>query len=126
MLKRSGLDYWPRLDVTYYDDWEDFLEKNPDANLYFATTKGRHVYSDVRYHDGDYIVFGRETGGIPEEILMQHPDRCVRIPMAGEERSLSLSNSVAIVLYEALRQNDFARLTLKGQLHEHQWKPEDM
>lgn len=126
MLKRSGLDYWPRLDVSYYDDWEDFLTKNPGADLYFATTKGRHVYSDVKYPEGAYIVFGRESGGIPEEILMQHPKRCVRIPMAGEERSLNLSNSVAIVLYEALRQHDFSGLTMKGQLHNHKWKPEDM
>lgn len=126
MLKRSGLDYWPRLDVNYYDDWEDFLSKNPGADLYFATTKGRHVYSDVNYKDNSYIVFGKESAGIPEEILMRHPDRCVRIPMAGEERSLNLSNSVAIVLYEALRQNNFFDLTLKGQLHEHQWRAEDM
>ena len=109
-LKRAGMDYWKDLDVNTYVNWEDFCEKNPDAKLYFATTKARHVYSDVKYESDCYIVFGKESAGIPEEILKEHPDTCVRIPMVGETRSLNLSNSVAIVLYEALRQNDFSNI----------------
>ena len=121
-LKRAGMDYWKDLDVTTYVNWEDFCEKNPDAKLYFATTKARHVYSDVNYEADCYIVFGKESAGIPEEILKDHPDTCVRIPMVGETRSLNLSNSVAIVLYEALRQNDFANMKLEGELHRLQWE----
>lgn len=121
-LKRAGMDYWKDLDVTTYVNWEDFCEKNPDAKLYFATTKARHVYSDVNYEADSYIVFGKESAGIPEEILKDHPDTCVRIPMVGETRSLNLSNSVAIVLYEALRQNDFANMKLEGELHRLQWE----
>ena len=121
-LKRAGMDYWKDLDVTTYVNWEDFCEKNPDAKLYFATTKARHVYSDVNYEADSYIVFGKESAGIPEEILKDHPDTCVRIPMVGETRSLNLSNSVAIVLYEALRQNDFSNMKLEGELHRLQWE----
>ena len=121
-LKRAGMDYWKDLDVTTYVNWEDFCEKNPDAKLYFATTKARHVYSDVNYEADCYIVFGKESAGIPEEILKDHPDTCVRIPMVGETRSLNLSNSVAIVLYEALRQNDFSNMKLEGELHRLQWE----
>ena len=102
-LKRAGMDYWPDLDVTTYVDYEDFLVRNPGAQIFYATTKGRHIYSDASYPDGCYIMFGKESAGIPEEILREHPDTCVRIPMIGETRSLNLSNSVAVVLYEALR-----------------------
>ena len=121
-LKRAGMDYWKDLDVTTYVNWEDFCEKNPEVKLYFATTKARHVYSDVNYEADCYIVFGKESAGIPEEILKEHPETCVRIPMVGETRSLNLSNSVAIVLYEALRQNDFSNMKLEGELHRLQWE----
>ena len=97
-LKRAGMDYWSELDVTTYVNFEDFLARNPGAKLYFATTKGKHIYSDAQYEDNCYIMFGKESAGIPEEILKEHPDTCVRIPMIGETRSLNLSNSVAIVL----------------------------
>lgn len=120
-LKRAGMDYWKELDVTTYVNWEDFQQRNPQAKIYYATTKGRHVYSDVTYEENCFIMFGRESGGIPEEILKDHPDECVRIPMVGETRSLNLSNSVAIVLYEALRQNHFAHMKLVGQLHQLSW-----
>lgn len=120
-LKRAGMDYWSDLDVTTYIDYEDFLIKNPGARLYFATTKGRHIYSDAHYEDNCYIVFGKESAGIPEEILKEHPDTCVRIPMIGETRSLNLSNSVAVVLYEALRQQGFAHMKTEGELHWLHW-----
>ncbi|MBR2045595.1 MAG: tRNA (cytidine(34)-2'-O)-methyltransferase [Agathobacter sp.] len=121
-LKRAGMDYWKDLDVTTYVNWQDFCEKNPDAKIYYATTKAHHVYSEVSYEPDCYIMFGKESAGIPEEILKDHPDTCVRIPMVGETRSLNLSNSVAIVLYEALRQNDFANMKLEGELHRLQWE----
>ncbi len=125
-LKRAGMDYWDKLDVTRYDDWNDFCERNPGAKVYMATTKGRHVYSDVKFEDDCYIMFGKESAGIPEEILVEHPENCIRIPMLEEIRSLNLSNSVAIVLYEALRQNNFHDMELKGMLHRLHWAPEDM
>lgn len=121
-LKRAGMDYWADLDVTRYIDWNDFLEKNKGAKIYMATTKGKHVYSDVKFEPGSYIMFGKESAGIPEEILIEHPDECIRIPMIGETRSLNLSNSVAIVLYEALRQNNFESMKLEGELHRLKWK----
>lgn len=99
-LKRAGMDYWKDLDVTTYLDYEDFLEKNPNAKIYYATTKALKTYTDVQYEEDCYIMFGKESAGIPEEILMEHKDNCVRIPMINEIRSLNLSNSVAIVLYE--------------------------
>ncbi|MCI7130996.1 MAG: tRNA (cytidine(34)-2'-O)-methyltransferase [Lachnospiraceae bacterium] len=120
-LKRAGMDYWSELDVMTYVDYEDFLARNPGAKIYFATTKGRHIYSDARYEDNCYIMFGKESAGIPEEILKEHPDTCVRIPMIGETRSLNLSNSVAIVLYEALRQQGFAHMKTEGELHRLHW-----
>lgn len=120
-LKRAGMDYWKDLDVTTYVNWEDFCAKNPDVKVYYATTKARHVYSDVNYEPDCYIVFGKESAGIPEEILKENPDTCVRIPMVGETRSLNLSNSVAIVLYEALRQNEFSHMKLEGELHRLSW-----
>lgn len=121
-LKRAGMDYWGQLDVTTYVNYEDFLQKNPGAKVYYATTKGRHVYSDVQYEEDCYIMFGKESAGIPEEILKEHPNACVRIPMIGETRSLNLSNSVAIVLYEALRQYDFSHMKLEGELHRLSWE----
>lgn len=121
-LKRAGMDYWKELDVTTYVNWQDFCERNPEAKLYFATTKARHVYSEVNYEEDCYIVFGKESAGIPEEILKEHPETCVRIPMVGETRSLNLSNSAAIVLYEALRQNEFSNMKLEGELHRLNWE----
>ena len=121
MLKRAGLDYWPDLDVTVYDDFDDFMEKNPGARLYMATTKAKNVYTHVHYDENAYIMFGKESAGIPEEILVQHQEDCVRIPMVGDIRSLNLSNSVSIVLYEALRQNGFAGMNLEGHLHRLHW-----
>lgn len=120
-LKRAGMDYWSQLDVTRYLDYEEFLEKNPGAKIYMATTKGRKLYTEVSYEPDCYLMFGRESGGIPEEILKEHPDTAVRIPMIGETRSLNLANSVAIVLYEALRQNGFADMKLAGQLTKYEW-----
>lgn len=123
-LKRAGLDYWDKLDVTVYSDYGDFLDRNPQArgNMYFATTKAHKVYSHVSYGPDSYLMFGKESAGIPEEILVENEDHCVRIPMWGDIRSLNLSNSAAIVLYEALRQNEFEKLALKGQLHHLHWK----
>ena len=122
MLKRAGLDYWDKLDVTVYDDYEDFLARHPGESIYMATTKGRKVYTDVHYDPDAWIMFGKESAGIPEEILLENQENCVRIPMWGDIRSLNLSNSVAIVLYEALRQNGFEKMTLKGELHRLHWK----
>lgn len=121
-LRRAGMDYWKDLDVTTYIDFNDFMEKNPGAKIYMATTKAPNVYTDVSFEPDCYIMFGKESAGIPEEILKDHPDACVRIPMVGETRSLNLSNSVAIVLYEALRQNDFSNMKLEGELHRLQWE----
>ena len=121
MLKRAGLDYWDKLDVTVYDDYNDFLNRNPDAKIYMATTKSKQKYTDVSYEEDAYIMFGKESAGIPEEILLDNRETCVRIPMVKDERSLNLSNSVAIVLYEALRQLDFPNLEEQGQLHRHEW-----
>lgn len=120
-IRRAGMDYWQDLDVTRYINWEDFLEKNPNARIYMATTKGKHLYTEVSYEPDCYLMFGKESAGIPEEILIQHPDECIRIPMIGETRSLNLSNSAAIVLYEALRQNGFAHMKLEGELHRLHW-----
>lgn len=120
-IKRAGMDYWSDLDVTTYVNYEEFLEKNPGAKIYMATTKSRQTYTEVSYEPDCYIMFGKESAGIPEEILVNHPDTCVRIPMIGETRSLNLSNSVAIVLYEALRQNNFDHMKLEGDLHRLHW-----
>ena len=121
-LKRAGLDYWKDLDVTRYVNYQEFLDKNPGAKIYMATTKGRQVYTEVQYEPDCYLMFGKESAGIPEEILVEHPEECVRIPMIGETRSLNLSNSVAIVLYEALRQNQFDHMKLEGDLHRLHWE----
>ena len=120
-LKRAGMDYWVSLDVTTYIDYADFLERNPGAKIYMATTKAPKVYTEVSYEPDCYIMFGKESAGIPEEILVQHQEDCVRIPMVGDIRSLNLSNSVSIVLYEALRQNGFAGMNLEGHLHRLHW-----
>ena len=123
MIKRAGLDYWDKLDVRTYINFEDFLEKNNDPKIYMATTKAKHVYSAPAYEDDEdvYIMFGKESAGIPEEILLEHPNEAIRIPMMGETRSLNLANSVSIVLYEALRQNGFAQMKMEGQLHRLHW-----
>ncbi|CCY54188.1 putative tRNA (cytidine(34)-2'-O)-methyltransferase [Coprococcus sp. CAG:782] len=120
-LKRAGMDYWDKLDVTVYDDFNDFLAKNPGARIYMATTKSKQKYTDVNYEEDCFIMFGKESAGIPEEILLDYKDTAVRIPMYPEIRSLNLSNSVAIVLYEALRQHDFKGLETQGQLHRYEW-----
>lgn len=120
-LKRAGLDYWHLLDITYYENTAEFFEKNKNCEFFFATTKGRHVYSDVAYPDGSFLVFGRETKGIDEEILIKNEQRCIRIPMIDDARSLNLSNSVAIVAYEYLRQKGFPKLQNFGELHIHKW-----
>ena len=123
-LKRAGMDYWQDLDVTTYIDLNDFFEKNPDAgdNMFYATTKARKKYTDTSLPDNCYIMFGKESAGIPEEILVEHQNSCIRIPMMKDQRSLNLANSVAIVLYEALRQNDFLDLEGSGDLHRLSWK----
>ena len=120
-LKRAGMDYWSDLDVTRYDDFNDFMERNPGAKIYMATTKAPNVYTEVNYEPDCYIMFGKESAGIPEEILVHHKEDSIRIPMVGDIRSLNLSNSVAIVLYEALRQNGFENMTKEGQLHRLEW-----
>lgn len=122
LIKRAGLDDWDKLDVTVYCDYQDFLDRNPGAKIYMATTKGLHVYSDVEYEPDCFLMFGKESAGIPEDILLENQEQCVRIPMWGDIRSLNLSNSVSIVLYEALRQNGFEKMTMQGQLHHLHWK----
>lgn len=120
-IKRASMDYWEHLDVTRYINFEDFLEKNPGAKIYMATTKGLNVYTEVNYEPDCYIMFGKESAGIPEEILVNNRENCIRIPMLSEIRSLNLSNSVAVVLYEALRQNNFDHMRLQGQLTKYDW-----
>lgn len=115
-LKRAGLDYWQYLDVHYYDSLAEFFEKNKGANFYFMSTKGNKVYSDVTFKDGDFLIFGKESHGLPEPLLKDNYDKTLRIPMWGNLRSLNLSNSVALTLYEALRQNGFSDLNSEGEL----------
>lgn len=121
-LKRAGLDYWDKLDVMIYSDYQDFLNRNPGAKIYMATTKAPTVYTDMAYEPDCFLMFGKESAGIPEEILVENQETCVRIPMWGDIRSLNLSNSVSIVLYEALRQNGFEKMTMEGHLHRLEWK----
>ena len=121
-LRRAGMDYWKDLDVTTYIDFDDFMSKNPDAKIYMATTKAPNVYTDVSYEPDCYIMFRKESAGIPVEILGSHKEYSIRIPMVGDIRSLNLGNSVAIVLYEALRQNDFKDMTKEGHLHRLEWE----
>ncbi len=121
-IERAGLDYWDRLDVTRYMDHADFMAGNPGAEIFYATTKAKKRYTDVTYPENAYIMFGKESAGIPEEILVEHPEKCIRIPMLPGERSLNLANSVAIVVYEALRQLDFPGLESEGELHRLRWQ----
>ena len=115
-LKRAGLDYWHLLDITYYESFEDFFEKNKgQGTIYYCTTKSSQNYCDMVFKDGDYFVFGKETKGLPEDLLKEHEETCIRIPMRDETRSLNLSNSVAIVVYEALRQTDFEGLKIGSE-----------
>ena len=120
-LKRAGLDYWNLVDISYYDSFEEVRTRFPSARFFFFTTKGRRRHSDVEFKDGDFLVFGKETKGLPEELLLKNPDECLRIPMFSEARSLNLSNSVAVAVYEALRQTDYTGLLEEGELHEHKW-----
>ncbi len=121
-IKRAGMDYWDKLDYTRYINYEDFLIKNPGAKIWYATTKAEKTYTDVSYSENDFIMFGKESAGIPEEILVENRESCIRIPMLPDIRSLNLSNSVAIVLYETLRQTGFKDLESKGELHRLTWK----
>ena len=121
-IKRAGMDYWEHLDVSTYINYEDFCKKNPGAKIWYATTKAKHSYTDVQFGPDDYIMFGKESAGIPEEILVEHEEQCIRIPMLPKIRSLNLSNSVAIVLYEALRQQGFTGMETEGHLHRLDWK----
>lgn len=123
-LQRAGMDYWKELDVERYLDYAAFLEKNPGAKIYYASTKAPQSYTDVRYEEDCYIMFGKESAGIPEEILVKNPKTCIRIPMRENIRSLNLSNSVAIVLYEALRQQGFRNLSETGTLRNYEWEEE--
>ena len=119
-LKRAGLDYWYLLDITYYPSIDMFFEKN-NGNYYFLTTKGRNVYSDVKFEGETYIIFGKETKGLDEELLKKNPEKCLRIPMISEARSLNLSNTVALTAYEVLRQWNFEGLLCEGELHNLKW-----
>ncbi len=115
-LKRAGLDYWDKLDISYYDSLDEFFAQNSGGHFFYFTTKGKHVHSEISYPDNSYLIFGREDKGLPEELLYHNPDACVRIPMRNELRSLNLSNSVAIAVYEALRQWDYPDLSREGKL----------
>ncbi len=125
-LRRAGMDYWEHLDVRRYINFEEFAVKNlagnPDAKIWMATTKAKKAYTQAQFGADDFIMFGKESAGIPEEILVDYEDTCIRIPMLDKIRSLNLSNSVSIVLYEALRQQDFAGMQMEGALHHMEWK----
>ena len=120
-LKRAGLDYWDKLDITYYDGLADFYSKNPDAEIYYFTTKGQHLYTDIPYPEKVYIMFGKESAGLPEELLHANKSHCVRIPMRDSLRSLNLSNSAAIAVYEVFRQRYFEGLREAGELTKYEW-----
>lgn len=119
-LKRAGLDYWYLLDITYYDNLDDFFSKN-SGDFYYFTTKGLKAHSDVQYKDNCYLFFGKETKGLPEELLLENKEKCVRLPMLGPARSLNLANTVAVGVYEVLRQWNYPELLNKGQLHKYKW-----
>lgn len=121
-LKRAGLDYWDKLDITYYDSLQDFQNKTADKTIYYFSTKAKHNYCDVEYKEDVWIMFGKETRGLPEELLKDNPETTVRIPMRDQLRSLNLSNSVAIAVYEILRQQDFAGLQEQGELTKYTWE----
>lgn len=121
-IKRAGMDYWEHLHVTRYMNFDEFRTLHPGVRIWMATTKARQVYSDVSFTPDDYIMFGKESAGIPEEILLDYEQTCIRIPMEPKIRSLNLSNSVSIILYEALRQQNFSHMQLEGQLHRLHWK----
>lgn len=122
-LKRAGLDYWHLLDITYYENLDDFFEKNKDGEFYYFSTKAQKIYSEIEYPDNCYLVFGKETAGLPEELLFRNPERCVRLPMINnsDARSLNLSNSAAIGAYEVLRQWNFPEMLMKGKLTKFDW-----
>ncbi|MDO4764926.1 MAG: tRNA (cytidine(34)-2'-O)-methyltransferase [Eubacteriales bacterium] len=120
-VRRAGLDYWKDLNLHVYENFEDFMQKNGNPVVYMATTKAVKKYTDISFDKDSFIMFGKESKGIPEEILVTSPETCIRIPMEAQYRSLNLSNSVAIVVYEALRQNDFLDLETKGHLHHLHW-----
>ncbi len=120
-IKRAGMDYWQHLDVHRYMNFSEFKAEHPDARIWYATTKAHQVYSDVSFGPDDFIMFGKESAGIPEEILVDNEEYCIRIPMNPDIRSLNLSNSAAVVLYEALRQNNFNNMELEGHLHRLSW-----
>ena len=120
-LKRAGLDYWHLLDITYYEDLDDFFEKNRDGSFFYFSTKARRVHSDMTYPDNSYLVFGREDAGLPEELLKNNEQSCVRLPMREEARSLNLSNTVAVGVFEVLRQWGYPELKNHGQLTRYTW-----
>jgi len=120
-VRRAGLDYWDKLDITYYGSTEEFFEKNKDGKFFYFTTKAEQTHSEVSYPNNAYLVFGKETKGLPEELLKENHDSCVRLPMRGIIRSLNLSNAVAVGVYEVLRQWDYPELSLKWQLHNLKW-----
>lgn len=120
-LKRAGLDYWDKLDITYYDSTPDFFERNAGGAFYYFTTKAQKIHSEVNYEDGAFLVFGKETKGLPEELLKENPNTCVRLPMLGIIRSLNLSNAVAVGTYEVLRQWGYPSLSTIGKLTEYEW-----
>ena len=124
-VKRAGMDYWKHLDVTRYTNFEEFQKQHPEAKIWYASTKAKYAYTEVEYGPEDYIMFGKESAGIPEEILVEHEESCIRIPMLPQIRSLNLSNSVAIVLYEALRQHGFQKMQKDGELQRLHWKEDE-
>jgi len=121
-LKRAGMDYWEQLSLTRYINFDEFRTLHPDARIWMATTKAKRLYTEASYAPDDYIMFGKESAGIPEEILVDYEETCIRIPMEPSIRSLNLSNSVSVILYEALRQQDFSHMQREGDLHRLHWK----
>lgn len=120
-LKRAGLDYWEYVHISYYENIEELFSAFPQGRFFFFTSKGRHIHSDVQYREGDFLVFGKETAGLPEELLKAHEKNCVRIPMLGDIRCLNLSNAAAVAVYECLRQVNYAGMNTAGELHRLRW-----